>query len=334
MVDAKLSKIAEQLQTYDNFVICGHVNHDGDCISCQVTLTMALRQLDKNVVNLLADTSKINDNLSAIPLTDSFIKADDYVCEFDNFCFVTVDCAQNYRIEDGAKIKAKADCALIIDHHELTDDVEADIYFTDPSAASCSMLIWKLCKLLKVQLNAEIAQAALVGLISDTASFRNKNADANALRLACEMVECGASTADVSNMLFLNNSLKTLELQNAFLNQCTVNTKLHYAIGYLTAQDFEKTGATKNDTTGLVDLLKSIDCVNFVCVLRQIEKGDDIHGSLRAKDDTDVRSLATQYKGGGHIAAAGFTMVGQTDLKAAVDEIYNKMANLAEGKLK
>lgn len=334
MSEEELDKICRKISEYDNFFICGHLNHDGDCISSQMTLTLPLKQMGKNVINLLADTSKINDNLGLIYGTEDFIEASKVNSLPEHFCFITVDCAQDYRIEKrAAAIRAKADYTIIIDHHEYCDDANADIYYTNPDTAACSILCWKIAKKLPVKLSDLHAQIALVGIISDTCSFRNGNSNVEALACATEMVELGASTSEVSNHLFLHNSLASLQLQNAFLNQCIVNTRYHFAIGYLNPKDFEETKATKNDTTMLVDLLKSIDCVNFVCVLRQMNKGEDVHGSLRAKDDTDVRSLAIQYKGGGHIAAAGFTMVGQTNLQDAVDEIYEKMKLLAQGNL-
>ena len=42
------------------------------------------------------------------------------------------------------------------------------------------------------------------------------------------------------------------------------------------------------------------------CMLR--EQGDVVRGSLRAKDDTDVAAVARSFGGGGHVAAAGFTL--------------------------
>ena len=38
------------------------------------------------------------------------------------------------------------------------------------------------------------------------------------------------------------------------------------------------------------------------------EQGDVVRGSLRAKDDTDVAAVARSFGGGGHVAAAGFTL--------------------------
>ena len=49
------------------------------------------------------------------------------------------------------------------------------------------------------------------------------------------------------------------------------------------------------------------------------EQGDSIRGSFRAKDDTDVAAIAASFGGGGHVAAAGFTMHGS--MQEAVDQV-------------
>ena len=80
------------------------------------------------------------------------------------------------------------------------------------------------------------------------------------------------------------------------------------AISYVTRRDFEKCHAVKADAEALIDTLRSIAGVRVACMLR--EQGDSIRGSFRAKDDTDVAAIAVSFGGGGHKAAAGFSIEG------------------------
>lgn len=49
-----LSEIAERLKALDDFVICGHVNPDGDCLGAQLGLYHALKNsANKSPVFLL-----------------------------------------------------------------------------------------------------------------------------------------------------------------------------------------------------------------------------------------------------------------------------------------
>ena len=51
--------------------------------------------------------------------------------------------------------------------------------------------------------------------------------------------------------------------------------------------------------------------MSVVCILKV--RGDEVRGSLRAKDGTDVAAIAGLFGGGGHKAAAGFTLPGPLD---------------------
>ena len=73
----------------------------------------------------------------------------------------------------------------------------------------------------------------------------------------------------------------------------------------------------KSDAEPVINALRSIAGVNVACMLRQHE--DCIRGSLRAKDDTDVSAIARSFGGGGHVAAAGFTM--HCSMQEAVDQV-------------
>ncbi|MDY4986936.1 MAG: DHHA1 domain-containing protein, partial [Eggerthellaceae bacterium] len=52
----------------------------------------------------------------------------------------------------------------------------------------------------------------------------------------------------------------------------------------------------------------SVRGVRVACMLR--EQDGQVRGSLRAKDATDVSVVAAKFEGGGHKAAAGFTVRG------------------------
>ena len=62
------------------------------------------------------------------------------------------------------------------------------------------------------------------------------------------------------------------------------------------------------------------------------EQPDGVRGSLRAKDDTDVSALARRFGGGGHRAAAGFSVKDASVLEA-VELLAEKVADLVEGGL-
>jgi phosphoesterase RecJ-like protein len=71
------------------------------------------------------------------------------------------------------------------------------------------------------------------------------------------------------------------------------------------------TGAIKDDTDGLVNMVRKLKTVEVAVMLREEENGD-IKISLRSKNYVDVSKIAIKYGGGGHIRASGATIKNKT----------------------
>ena len=63
-----LGAIAEALRSRDDFIICGHVSPDGDCLGSQLGLAAALKGLGKRVTCLLAKDEPIDERLGFLRL--------------------------------------------------------------------------------------------------------------------------------------------------------------------------------------------------------------------------------------------------------------------------
>lgn len=79
-----------------------------------------------------------------------------------------------------------------------------------------------------------------------------------------------------------------------------------FALSWLSLADFAAENAVKADAEPIIDALRSVAGVRIACMLR--EQDDVVRGSIRAKDATDVAAVARRFGGGGHRAAAGFTL--------------------------
>ena len=85
---------------------------------------------------------------------------------------------------------------------------------------------------------------------------------------------------------------------------------------YITAADYEASGAGEEMTEGIIDHLRSIDGIKVAAVIRdQATRGRAARKvSLRSSEgDVDVSAIARKHGGGGHKRAAGFS----TDLELA-----------------
>ena len=302
--NASLAEIASALLERDNFVIAGHISPDGDCLGSQLALMWTLRSVGKSATCVLAsDASSIGASLMFLPGILEMIPAKDVS---NAQCLIAVDVPNATRMgEEAARLHAGAAFTVTLDHHANPERV-SDMAYVDPDSASASLIVWQLARELGAKREGNVAFCAYTGLVTDTGRFQFQNANSEAFTLAAEMVEAGADVAFVSNEVYQNRSLSSLRLETKALEHMKLLADGWLAITYVSLKDFEACEAQKSDADVLVETLRSISGVRVVCVLRETE--ENVRGSLRAKDNTDVAEYARAHEGGGHKAAAGMTL--------------------------
>lgn len=301
-----LPSIAALLRTRDDFVICGHVSPDGDCLGSQLALMHALRAIGKRVACLLAQDEPVDTQLSFLPGIDELVPADRY----SGFAhtFIAVDVPTRTRIgEAAANLRDACELAVTIDHHAV-DVTMSDLIYVDPDAASTTMLIWELAHLLSAERTEGVALCAYTGLVTDTGRFQYQNTDARALYAAAGMVAAGADAALVARNIFQDRTLASVRLETYAIERIRFSGDGSLVLSWVGKDDFDRTGGSRADAEPIIDALRALRGVRVACMLR--DQGDTVRGSLRAKDDTDVARIARMFGGGGHRAAAGFTVAG------------------------
>lgn len=322
--NATLKEIAQALLEHDDYVIVGHVSPDGDCIGSQLSLWHALRRAGKNAVCAFAtDESSLDKSLMFLPGALEIVPAADIK---QAACVISVDVPTHERMgEAAAALHSAAEFTITLDHH-ANDVAISDMTYVDPDSASATLIVWDLARELGVERDGDLALCAFTGLVTDTGRFQYQNTDAHAFACAAEMRELGVDLGLVCNQLFQRRSLSALKLEGAAAARMELLMDGAVAITYVTLDDFEETGAVKADADNIVNVLRSLDGVRVACVLRRTE--ENIRGSLRSKDDTDISLFARRHNGGGHKAASGFTLYGEIDQQFSLlkDELCQFLA--------
>lgn len=317
-----LDELAEIMRANDDFVICGHVGPDGDCLGSQLTLWHALKAMGKNAVCLLVKDEPVPASLSFLPGIDEMVPA----CAFSGTprVFVGTDVPLRERMsEDACRVLDSCETSITIDHH-ASETTMCEHVYVDPDSASASILLWELAKLLVDEPPLESALCAYVGLVTDTGGFRFQNTDADAFKTASELIDYGVQPAYVAAKVFQSRSRASLLLESTTISRMRILCDGAVAISWVTKADMAEFGAEKADAEPLIDTLRSIRGVRVACMLR--EQDGFIRGSLRAKDETDVSKLARQLNGGGHKAASGISLY--TSIDEAVALLEEKLTEL------
>ena len=135
--NATLAEIAAVIRERDDFVICGHVSPDGDCLGSQLALWHALKAMGKNAACVLVRDEPLEDALKFLPGVSSMVPAESYhgPCSV----FVGLDVPSRERIGAATALLDASTTSITVDHHAC-DVTMCEYVYVDPDAASASML--------------------------------------------------------------------------------------------------------------------------------------------------------------------------------------------------
>jgi phosphoesterase RecJ-like protein len=190
-----------------------------------------------------------------------------------------------------------------IDHHSTTVPF-GDINWIDSTAAAVGEMIYNLCKALGVEVTKEIAECIYTALLTDTGSFHFSNTTERTLKIASELVRRGVEPARVSQALFYSNSYSKIRLLGLVLSNIERDESGRIAWITMDRATMYETGASEEDSDGIVNHALSIDEVEAVAFFKELSPGA-YRVSLRSKGKHNVAKVAELFGGGGHRNAAG-----------------------------
>ncbi|MFZ3207999.1 MAG: bifunctional oligoribonuclease/PAP phosphatase NrnA [Geobacteraceae bacterium] len=301
-----ITRVVEEIDNNDSFLIATHENPDGDAIGSSLALAGHLLRLGKDVTVYCCDP--LPPIYAFLPLADRIVS---HIPprSFD-VCFV-LDVGEFRRA--GAEIAACGGIGsfINIDHH-LTCEEFGAINLIDAQAAATGVMIYRIIKAGGHTVDCAIALCIYTAVISDTGSFRYSNADQEAFAIAGEMVEAGVNAWNVAERLYESQPSQRLKLLALALATLTVSPRGDFASVTVTLDMYAKTGAGVELTDGFVNYPRSIRGVEVAVFFRELEPGLFKVG-FRSKGKIDVSALAAAFGGGGHRNAAGCTVAGLID---------------------
>lgn len=312
----------ELLQGAKTVAVCGHVNPDGDCVGSAIALALALRAKGYDATPLVA--------AKTLPASLDFLPGYELLKPFGEYAatpdvFIAVDVPEAKRMGDAEALFTSAPKTAVFDHHEGPASF-ADVSYGDPSAAAASLLIWEFAQHLGVERAEGIAACCYTALVTDTGSFQYQNTDVAALRAAAEMVDAGANAAEIATNLFQRKPLAALSIETLAAQRIRFMEGGRAALSWIDDADLARVGATREDAEDLIDVVRQIDGVEVAALLKG-QKDGHIRGSLRSKTGLDISIAARAMNGGGHKAAAGFTLEGEIGAEA-FDTVGTQIAAL------
>lgn len=293
--------------------VLGHQRPDGDCIGSIVAVVRLLKSQGIEAVGLNRD--EVPNTLESFVGDTPLFKADDFTP--DGHVAVTVDSADFRRVGDRLN-ELFPEVALNVDHHISNREyAKANIVIATASATAEILAGFYLD--LGYEIDAVTAQALYVGIATDTGQFRFPSTTPETFEIARRLCECGARPAVAAHELYERESFAKIKLLQNFLDSLTMEFDNRVCVGLIEDGVYDETGATIDDSEGLVDYARSIEGVDLGVMIEN--RDGAIKGSLRAKNPFyRVDQVAKIFGGGGHACAAGLNVE-----NSSIKEFYPKL---------
>lgn len=297
--------------------VLGHVRPDGDCIGSQVAMARSLRQMGFDAV--CYNHHSVPANCASFVGDTPFLRDEDGV-EAHRLA-ISVDCADRRRLGPVLE-EAFPEVYLNVDHH-ISNSRYAVHNIIDGHASATGEILGGIFLDNAMPMDAVTAQALYVGIATDTGQFRFSSTTRDTFEICCHLMEKGADPAAAALELYERESPAKLALLQRFLASFRYLCGGKVCMGTIDREAWAATGATKEDTEGLVDFARSIDGVEIGILLE--ERDGMLKGSFRAKNPIHrVDQLAARFNGGGHACAAGFNP------ECSLDELYPRLVESLE----
>jgi len=299
-----VKKIIETIRDSETVCVVGHVRPDGDCVGSQLGLALALRNEGRKVVCW---------NEDPMPAKLAFLDGHGLFQlpkpgqRFD--CVIATDCASFERLGRVRDCIAQRRAFINIDHH-ASNTRYADLNWVSSREPSTGELIYRLLKDAKWPISRAIADCLFTAVSTDTGSFQYPSTTPATFHVASHLVERGADLGRISQEVYESYPLARVQLLRHVYNKFRLTHDGRTAYFWLRKRDYTRTGALPDDSEGLIDHVRAIQGVVVACLFEEIQPGLT-RISLRSKSEAvNVNTIAGQFGGGGHPAAAGARIKG------------------------
>jgi bifunctional oligoribonuclease and PAP phosphatase NrnA len=314
-------KLKQALETKKAFLLIGHKNPDGDCLSSQLALGSFLKRKGKNVCLLSPGPF---DRIE-IKHWEKYFEAHVPKNWKNNKPLVIIlDCSTIDRIGYLADEIKNMDIA-VIDHHDSGNSF-GNIHFICSEAPSVTFLIHKIMESFNMDPTKEEARYLLFGIATDTGFFRHLESGTREIfNSVATLTENGASPKDVYSEMYGGRTLKSKILIGRLLSRIQSKFEGKLIISYESEEDLLNFGTENRDSDSFYQQVQGIKNVEAIILIRY-EDNSEFSIGLRSKYYADVGVIAKSFGGGGHKKAAGFTWIGtKEEITEKLIQIFSKI---------
>ena len=294
-------------------LITGHINPDGDALGSALAFKLILDSKGISSDVCFDIKGNIPSNLNHLPIN---LISNNTMNKYENV--YVFDCGNSERLGSLEEIALKSDQVIVIDHH--IEPSFGDIQVIDSTAASTTQVLYREIISADIEIDKNIANCLMTGLITDTGRFQYSNTDYEVFQIASKLMLSGAELTSISDNIYGSIPMNAIKLQSEVLNRIKLFDDEELVVSYVLHEDYKKFNIESSEIDFLIDTIRLVKESNVALLLKE-QDDKSFKGSLRSRTKLDVQKIASLFGGGGHKAASGFSTA------LSMDEITTKVKN-------
>jgi len=316
-----LKKVIACIKRNKNFLITTHTNLEGDALGSELAFYGLLKALGKNATIVNEDNVPYGyDFLAGLKHVKKFKKNLKGI-KFD--CFVNLDCSDSRRCGQVYKLNKDNKPILNIDHH-IGNEKFGEINWIEPTASSCSEMIYGLFKELRVPFDRDTALALYVGMVTDTGCFRYANTTGFTHKAVFELLRYNINASEVYRNIYGNIPFQDMKLLAKILPTIRMAASGKIAWFQIKRALLNRRAISLDLTEHTLSFARAIKGVEVAVLFREnLDTQNEVRVNLRSQGRVDVNKIASFFNGGGHKTASGATVQG--DLGQVTKKVLDKI---------
>ena len=304
------SEICDKLAEKKNTVILFHVRPDGDAVGSALAMKLLLEAMGSRAWCVCANEipqrlAFLSEGIQKSSLLETI--PEDFKIER----VITVDTASSSQLgEMYEKFGDKID--FMIDHHAKGEPY-ADYYVASDAAAAGEIVFDISREMLKrgtiKEIPPKMDYCLYAAISSDTGCFKYSNVTPKTHICSAELLKSGIDTAQINRLLFDSKSMEVLAVEKAGFDTLKMFHNGKIAVVFFTYEMKQKLGVLDEHLETLIDVARSVEGVDVAVAIRQPGPEKTFRVSTRSSNAVDVSVVCSYFGGGGHIRAAGCTIV-------------------------
>lgn len=325
-----LVKFKDAVNSADKILIIQGENLDADSLSSSLALDSMLAKKDKEIY--MYCHVEIPTYLKYIEgwdrITNEFPGSIDLIIILDTNSSDLLKKTQG--VPEARQLHTKP--VFVIDHHSgegtFSFDTEEVI---DEDASSTSIVLYKIAKELKWDLDKTIAQYFTQSIMADTQGLSNSSTNLEALEVIVELVKQGVDLSELENSRrqLMKKSKEILEYKGRLIDRIDYHLDGALATIHIPWEEIEEYSHAYNPSMLVMDEMRMVQGVKLAIAYKTYPDGK-ILGKIRCNNDALIGDkLARDFGGGGHPGASGFKLFDK-DFEELNVEVIKRTAELLD----